>query len=201
MKYKGTELTQRKVVNSILRYYKLATDQEIRDGLAWYGDAHRLSRELSEKTGYNVLQTAGMVAALSPQTSWELNKVYAVRFLADKLDAKANTGANKIKALKCLRSTNIEQTKAALNGNKTKAFFFNIAFPDVDGIVTVDRHAVAICLQRPNKAKALPPVKLTDNQYEFLERCYTIAAKKVGIKALDLQAITWVTYRRVRNLN
>ncbi len=200
MKYKSKELTKRKVVNNILRYHELATETEVTGGLTWYTEAHDLCVDLSERTGYPVLNIAGVVAALSPQTSWELNKVYVVRFLADKLDARANTTANKKKALACLSAGNTGDVKRILNGNKTKAFFFNIAFPEVHGIATVDRHAVAICLQRPEKVKALPPVQLTDNQYNFFEDCYNSASEKLGVNSLELQAITWVTYRRLRGL-
>lgn len=199
-KYKGQILTTQKVINSIIRFYNEAEKNEIDSGLSWYNEAHELAKEFSIKTGYSVMNIAGVIAALSPQTSWELNKVYLVRFLKDGIHATANTRLNKIKAEKCLHATNVDEIKKILNGNKTKSFFFNIAFPDVDQIATIDRHTFAICVQRPDKVKAFEALQLTDLQYEFVENCYIKAAQKIGIKALELQAITWVTYRRLRNL-
>jgi len=195
--FKGKELTTRKVINNINRYFELSNG----DGLNWYTQANELAVEIANKTGYNVMNVAGVIAALSPQTSWELNKIYLVRFMRDGIQAKANTGANKYKALKCLQATNVEEIKIILNGNKTTNFFLNILFPDVDGIATIDRHAVAICIQKPEKASAISEgVVLTDKQYLFFESCYVACAKELGIKALELQAITWVSYRKVRGL-
>lgn len=200
MKYKNQPLTKRRVINNIMRYVKESTLLEQSNGMAWYRQANKLCMELALLYDRPVINIAGVVAALSPQTSWELNQVYASRFLEDGVNAKANTTANKRKALACLHATSVEQITEILNGNKTKAFFLNIAFPYRDSIATIDRHAVAICLQRPDKVAALPPVQLTDNQYQFFEECYSDVADQLGIAALEVQAITWVTYRRLRNL-
>jgi len=195
--FKGKELTERRVINNILRYYSLSNG----DGMTWYNEAHKLALEVSDKTGHGIMNVAGVIAALSPQTSWELNKVYLVRFMRDGIKAKANTGANKTKAARCLQAETVEEIKVILNGNKTTNFFLNMLFPDVDGIATIDRHAVAICIQRPQDAQAISEgVMLTDKQYLFFESCYVAAAKSLGIKALELQAITWVSYRLVRGL-
>jgi hypothetical protein len=193
--------TKRKLVNSVIRFYNEATTEELVNGKAWYNDAHNLAREYASKTGYNLMNVCGVISALSPQTSWELNKVYLVRFLRDGVNAKANTGLNKDKAKRCLEATNVEEIKAILNGDKTTSFFLNILFPDVDEVATIDRHAVAITIQRPDKVKALKPVQLTSNQYRLIEQVYVEASKKIGIKTLELQAITWVAYRRLRGLN
>lgn len=199
-KFKGKEYTQRKVVNNIIRYMELATDQEVQGGINWYADAKKLAQEYSDKTGIPLRNVAGVISALSPQTSWELNKVYLVRFLRDGIDALANTTANKIKAQKCLNATSVDEIVKVLNGNKTVSFFLNILFPDTDGVATIDRHAVAICIQRPDKVKPLDAVQLTNIQYSFFENAYIEVAKKYGLKACEVQAITWVTYRRLRGL-
>lgn len=192
--------TKRKIVNNILRYFDQATSEELVNGKSWYADANKLAREYADKTGYSLMNVAGVISALSPQTSWELNKVYLVRFLRDGVNAKANTGLNKDKAQRCLEAENVEQIKTILNGDKTTSFFLNILFPDVDEVATIDRHAVAICIQRPEKTKALKPVQLTSNQYGKIEQAYIEASQRLGIKTLELQAITWVVYRRLRGL-
>jgi hypothetical protein len=199
--YKNKVYTRRKCINSIVRFYNEALESEIRAGMNWYIEVNELAKEFSLKTGYSIMQISGVIAALSPQTSWELNKVYLVRFLKDGIKATSNTHLNKIKAEKCLKATNVEQIKRILKGNKTKSFFFNIAFPDVDKIATIDRHAMAICLQNPQKVNAIKePVQLTTIQYNFFESCYVQAAEKLGLKTLELQAATWIVYRRLRNL-
>ncbi len=196
----GKKYSKRRLVNGVIRFYNEATAEEKSNGRAWYNDAHELAKEYANKTGYDLMNVCGVISALSPQTSWELNKVYLVRFLRDGVNAKANTTLNKDKARRCLEADNVEQIKTILNGDKTVSFFLNILFPDVDEVATIDRHACAICIQRPDKVKALKPVQLTSNQYRLIEAVYVEAGKKLGIKTLELQAITWVTYRRLRGL-
>lgn len=200
IKFKGKEYSRTKIVNSILRFYDQSTNAERINGMNWYKEANELAQELATKTGYSVMNICGVISALSPQTSWELNKVYLVRFMKEGMKAKANTTDNKRKALACLSAKTSDEIATILNGNKTVNFFLNIAFPDVDSIATIDRHAVAICIQRPDNTSALDAVQMTDNQYKFIEDCYTLASNKVGIKALELQAVTWITYRRLRGL-
>lgn len=200
-KFQGKTLTKRKVINNILRFYEESTAIEQQNGLDWYKDAHLFAEEMAKNTNTHIMNVIGVISALSPQTSWELNKVYAVRFLRDGLKAKANTTANKIKAKKCLEATSVDEIRTILNGSKTVAFFWNILFYNIDGTATIDRHAVAICLQRPDKTEAISEgVQLTQTQYNFFEECYCDAANKLDILSHELQAVTWVTYRRLRGL-
>ncbi len=201
MKFQGKNTTELKLINSIMRFYNEATVEELSAGIYWYSQAYNLAKELSIKFGLSIIQSAGVISALSPQTSWELNKVFALRFLRDGMSAKTSTEANKLKALKCMTATSFNEVKAILNGNKTVSFFINIADPTADGIATIDRHAFAVCTQHPKKVKPIKkPVKLTSRQYQALEMAYSKSAQKLGIRACELQAITWVTYRRIRGL-
>ena len=82
-----------------------------------------------------------------------------------------------------------------LKGEKIKAFYNNITYPLTSNSVTVDRHALSIALG----------VKLTDEQYkthnptkrqnEFLQLCYKLAAKDLGVTGLECQAQTWESLR------
>ena len=199
--YRNKVYTRRKCINSIVRFYNESNQLELTNGSNWYQEANNLAKEYSLKTGYSVLNIAGVIAALSPQTSWEQNKAFLARFIDKGMNSVTNTYANKLKAEKCLKASNSEEIQRILNGNKTKAFFLNIAYPNVDNIATIDRHAMAICIQFPDKVKAIEhPVQLTLSQYKFFESCYIEASNRLNILTSELQAVTWVTYRRLRNL-
>lgn len=209
-KFKGKTLTRTKVVNNIIKFYEKANQTQLQDGRDWYRTASRLGKSLAAEFNVMEMNMCGVIAALSPQTSWELNKVYARRFMLDGMKAMANTTAMKEKAEACLKATSVHEIWNILNGNKIQRFFHNIHLYYEDGFVTIDRHAIAIAIQDVDNVKALPQSygQMTDPQYQFFEECYRLAAQKLQVKyphrtklnAHQLQAITWLVYRKRRNL-
>jgi hypothetical protein len=82
-----------------------------------------------------------------------------------------------------------------LGGRKVRSFYRNIV--GHTGHVTVDRHAVAIVAGRP----------LTDREGKVLERigpytyvagAYRAAARRLGVAPTELQAVTWLVWRRLK---
>jgi hypothetical protein len=204
-KFKGKLLTEKKIVNSILRFFDAANADEIKEGLRWYDEANEYSRELAARFNLPLQVVVGIIAAYSPQTGWQENKRYALSFLIHpKLRHKSLT--QDLKARNISKLTDEREIYAALSVNdkafKTKAFFLNILNPDVVTSVTIDRHAIGVCIQHPNKTNALSDDygKLTKQQYEFFERAFVKASAKLDILPQQLQAITWLSYRRLRQL-
>lgn len=204
-KFKGALLTQKRVTNSILRFFAQATIEEQKEGLNWYNEAHIYCQELAARFNVSVSQVAGIIAAFSPQTGWQENKRFALSFLINPnkvIKNEVQTG----KARRILQLTSEADIYAALSLNdaawKTKAFFLNMLNPTVLTDVTIDRHAIAVCIQRPEKTEALSDSygKLTVKQYRFFEKCYIAAAVELGILPHQLQAIAWTVYRRFRDL-
>lgn len=204
-RFKGEILTERKVVNSILRYYAMASIEEQREGLTWYQIAHDYCKELAVRFNISISQVAGIVAAFSPQTGWQENKRFALSFLISPNKVIKNE-IQTAKARKILTLKSESDIYRALSLNeaawKTKAFFLNILNPTILTDVTIDRHAIATCIQHPNKTFALSDSygKLTVTQYRFFEHCYIQAAVQIGILPQQLQAIVWTVYRRQRDL-
>lgn len=204
-KFKGSILTEKKVINSILRFYELSSIEEIKDGLTWYAEANSYAKELAIRFNISISQSVGIIAAFSPQSGWIENKRYALTFLYTP-NLRVRSQVQTDKANHILKLTNETDIYNALSicdkAFKTKAFFLNIANPDVDGDVTIDRHAIASCIQHPDNVSALDGSygHLTKPQYEFFQRCYIKAAKQANILPHQLQAIVWVTYRRIRKL-
>jgi hypothetical protein len=204
-KFKGELLTEKKCINSILRFYELASLSELRDGLSWYNEANKYCRELAARFGISLQQAAGIIAAFSPQTGWVENKRFALSFLYNPTRRiKSLVQTNKAKRILNLSAEpDIYNALSIANaGFKTKGFFLNMINPDIITDVTIDRHAIACCIQNPDNVYALSVKsgKLTRAQYDFFQHCFIQAAKQLDILPHQLQAITWVTYRRIRDL-
>lgn len=204
-KFKGELLTEKKVINSIIRFHSLATIEETKEGLEWYNDANQYCRELAARFNVTISQVAGIIAAFSPQCGWQENKRFALSFLiSPNKIIKNEVQTRKAKKILRLRSESDIYNALSLNDAawKTKAFFLNILNPIVLTDVTIDRHAIAVCIQHPTKTFALSEAysKLTVSQYRFFEACYVKAAVSLKLLPQQLQAITWTTYRRLRDL-
>lgn len=204
-RFKHTLLTEKKVINSIIRFYKLATLEETKEGLTWYDDAFNYCKDLAARFNISISQVAGIIAAFSPQTGWQENKRFVLSFLiSPNKIVKSEVQTDKAKKILTLKSESDIYHALSINDAawKTKAFFLNIANPTVLTDVTIDRHAIAVCIQHPTKTSALNESysKMTLAQYRFFEACYVKAAVKLGILPQQLQAITWTVYRRLREL-
>lgn len=204
-RFKNSVLTKKKCVNNILRFYELATMNEVNEGLDWYNEANKYSKELAARFNMSISQVVGIIAAFSPQTGWQENKRFALTYLINPKN-RVKSLAQTIKANKIARLKSESDIYHALSVNnaawKTKAFFLNILNPDIATDVTIDRHAIACCIQQTNKVEALNDryAQLTKKQYDFFQIAYVEAAKQLDILPHQLQAIVWTVYRRLRSL-
>lgn len=206
-KFRGKEVTETKAVKNILRYYQLCSQEEVDVGKRWYADANTFCQELAEQYNLEVWKVAGVVASLSPQTSWIRNKIDAREFISKGGRGFMGQRDRTIKAKKILKASSGDEVHDLLSTQpgkalKTKAFFRNIALPGFCDTTCIDRHAIAIATQRPDKTRALSDKEgsLTERQYKFLSDCYVKAARKVGLIPSELQAVTWNKYRAQRGL-
>ena len=190
-------------VRQILKVYRSATADEIEHGMKWYAIAKRDSTKVAKEFGISVNTVVGVVAALSPNLGWNIN-IKAARIL---IECFANGGAiddvtvsaypqNKRKAWEMLEQKMVRRKAimAKLNGPKTTAFFANIIGLDV---VTVDGHAKNI---HDGLRRVLKNNNVGVREYGIIADAYIEAAKAVGIKGFQMQAITWVAWRRQHNI-
>lgn len=189
-------LTLRQQINRVTKWYNIATQQEINAGLVWYNDAQQLCIELATKYQVTTTQIAQVISVLSPQKKWETNKLETIAF--------CNEFFNGVKPSFNYFATkkSIEECKQILKGDflipskRTKTFSFadNIANTQSKEI-TIDRHALRIAYDD----KSAKIDKVTPKQYKIAREAYQIVADSLGITGYQLQAITWVTYKRVVN--
>jgi hypothetical protein len=188
---------------NVLRIYRAATADELAAGREWYARAQRLAAELDE----DVDRAAGVIAVLSPQTSWPLN-VRLARRAYELRDAGASveeivaglrgcTHANGRKAAMILWGADPD---AVVSGPKVRAFWHTIARPGDARSVVVDRHAYDVAVGRvtddTTRGRALGRV----GGYAAVADTYLRAAKILrrqgqDVTAADVQAVTWTVWR------
>lgn len=203
IKFKNNRLTTRGVVSRLTNYYKNSSAEHKARGMSWYNEAHQFCVDLGVKAGVPTFQVAGVVSALSPMQSWDINRDNAAKFLIDKKD-DVHTKAQVAKAHECLRADTPEEifTLLTKDGVKTSWFFWNILYPNESAGVTIDRHAIGSSVFSMSEAKVIPDGygNLTSNQYKFLDNAHRVAAERIGILPHQLQATIWGTYREARQL-
>ena len=192
---------------------QLASQTDIEAGIEWYNRAHKLGvRFIHAYEGLSLGQAVGVIAALSPNNKWERNCIDAEAMIkawhygADPLTVKVCTfNKNKAKAAAILNlddpsSVNIA---AILNGRKVVAFFRSI-MGDKEA-VCVDGHAYAIWLGERIPTTQTPSIGVA--LYADIARAYQLVAKRsydlcgVTLSATQVQAVMWVTYRRLLGYN
>jgi hypothetical protein len=183
--------------NNILRMFDMATMDEIYSGCEWYAEANRQARTISANTGYNLTAVCGIIAALSPRNKWSRNIEDVRNLLADD-DAKVSTfHRNKAKAaeIKSLLNPSFDQVLDIIKGDKVCSFYANILNPNLLDIVTVDSHAIGVWLGTRAVKVAAKGVA-----YQTIQQAYVDTAKELCLIPCQLQAITWLTYRRINNI-
>lgn len=194
-------LTERQ--RNIASIYFQANDLDIQSGMTWYDNAHSICQRLAARYGYTTSQVAGVMAALSPGCSWEQNVKFTEKLISYHKDGltceespKVGTygKANKVKAWKIADGA---QPLDVLGGNKVRAFFACIDNPQSKE-VCIDRHAASIAVGKP-LADEFTKVSGTDKKYASLVDDYNTVAYELQLRGHQLQAITWVAWRRIHN--
>lgn len=162
------------------------TSEEFESGMSWYGEAYSLAKEL---TPADPSMGAGILAALSPNTSWPQNMARARTFVAT-----GTVGAFGDAVRKATRILAGEAPLDVLGGPKVRSFYHDImGLPNES--VTIDRHAIDIAVGRP-LTNAQRATMLKGKGYATLARFYTEVAREYDVTPSQLQAITWVHWRK-----
>jgi hypothetical protein len=190
----------------------MASQTDLADGIEWYDRAKRLSLRLSHEYGCTFEQAVGVIAALSPNNRWTRNctdaeamiQAWAIGVNPESVRV-CTYGAMRSKAAQilALASPDRETIAKILNGRKITAFFLSIA--GVHDAVCVDGHAYAVWIGQRITTTNTPSlgVKL----YADIARAYVLVAKRSAalcgesLTPAQVQAVTWVTYRRLIGLS
>lgn len=180
------------VLKNLETIYSCCNSDDINNGKTWYENAKSFSIYLSKEYGVSEEQSAGIIAALSPQKSWEVNTKIAEQFIREDGNAKVHIGAQLTKAKHILyNNLTAKEVYSTLGGLKTKNFFYNIYTPDSKEFITIDRHHLNVCY-------AEDKTMCTNKQYEFLKENTAIFANKINMIPSILQATLWVCWKRIK---
>jgi len=203
--------TSRANTRHIASILGLASQADLQAGIEWYARAERLGHRLATAYCCTFEQAVGVIAALSPNNRWLRNcadaesmiKAWAVG--VDPETVKVCTyGAMRSKAAQilALASPDRETITGILNGRKITAFFLSITgAPDA---VCVDGHAYAIWVGERIPTTQTPSIGV--KLYADIARAYVLVAKRSAsvcgeqLTPAQVQAVTWVTYRRLLGL-
>lgn len=184
------------MVENILTIYELSDDIDKIDGMSWYQRAQRYAAGLARDYQLSLSTVAGMISALSPATSWSRNQSNVETLLEDNTATFSGYPSSRLKALDILKGAN--PAKVLPQDKKTGYFWRNIVNPTHETDVTLDSWAVKIAVDMPDLSlSSYSKFVNTAPKYNVMANAYRIAADKIGILPLELQAVVWVAYRRL----
>jgi hypothetical protein len=188
------------MVENILAPYRAARPEQIAAGLAWYADAHTFALAISNG---DLVKGAGVIAALSPQTSWAQNMTLASRAFVEGF-ASGQTGDNKAKADRILNGEHPDDVLGwnnpkAKSGHKVRNFYRNIVDP-TGPEVTIDRHAFDIAVGYETDSATRGQLGRV-GQYDLFADTYCEAARVLGVPPAVAQSITWLVWREAKGLD
>ena len=189
-------------VRNILQTLEMATAAEWEAGALWYPNAHKVASELAPDPATG----AGILAALSPQRAWAPN-VQDARDLAAGRRPRYATRANLVKAQAILDGAPWQDvlgdprtTRRISRGAKVRNFAACIADPWDPWSVVIDRHAFDVAVGRITSDAERTRVLGRVGVYDRFARTYRAAARATGEAPNVIQAVVWVTWRRLKGL-
>ena len=193
---------------NILSVYNLATVADTQAGQTWYARALTFADNLGEVYNINYATIVAIIASLSPRNKWERNlqdaekmvKVYANGgTYEDLINLKVCTFTpGKVKAARILtdKVTDRDELRAILKGPKLIEFFNCILGNESD--VCIDGHAYSIWLGERVTLADVPAIGVKLRRK--IKADYQLAAQILGVEPHVVQAITWVTWKRIHGV-
>lgn len=179
--------TRESYVQNIISVFESATPEQLSAGRTWYPTAHQIADMMTDG---DVKVGAGLLAALSPQTSW----AYNVELACDAYDTGRPTrhvSDALSKAAKILAG--LDPSDVLPMDKKTGHFYRCIVDPTDADAVCIDRHAHDIAVGQPfgSEDRGLS----AKGRYALIAHCYREAAQRLGELPQVVQAVTWVAWR------
>jgi hypothetical protein len=187
-------------MNSIEKYYLNSLQIEKENGMQWYKNAKNTICTIADKYGIHHKIAIAVTSALSPRCIWESNikdLENVLKWYTDKNKRsypKVTTyNQNRNKAINILMNENTN----VFNTAKTFNFFNNIMYPENKDYITIDGHSINIYY---GKIGAVKNKHFTDKYYYRIAKAYKKIAAKYDILPNQLQAITWLSFKRIHNI-
>jgi len=197
-------------IDSIIAMYFRSSKVDRVKGKGWYSNAYSIACTLGKKYGVTSNTVSAVISALSPSNKWNRNVEDAEMMLRanaydlDLTECKPSTyGNQKLKAIAIIEGnvSDDDSLKGILNGQKTKSFYANISTNGKTDDCTIDGHSYNVWNGTVTNLNDVPG--MTPKTYRMIQDDYRTAAKIISeiegetLKASEIQAITWVAYRRI----
>ena len=197
-------------IDSIIAMYFRSSKVDRVKGKGWYSNAYSIACTLGKKYNSTSNTASAIISALSPSNKWNRNVEDAEMMLRanaydlDLNECKPSTyGNQKLKAIAIIEGnvSDDETLKGILNGQKTKSFYANISTNGKTDDCTIDGHSYNVWNGTVTNLNDVPG--MTPKTYRMIQDDYRTAAKIISeiegetLKASEVQAITWVAYRRI----
>lgn len=181
-------------IANIQEWLDNATEEDVETGLAWYDEAYNFCHAKAKEYNIDPVAVATVVAILSPQKKWEQNLEEASAMLEETFNGvKPSKGYFASgKALQECRDALLNGFRIPALRLKTSSFVDNIV-DKTSMMVTIDRHAIKVA----NNDLTAAEISITAKRYREASAAYVVVAAMKGIKPYQVQAITWVAYKRV----
>lgn len=177
----------------IVALVQQATREEHAAGMVWYPAFGSAIAEYGALHGLAREQSLALFAALSPlasiQRNWDNFKRCCETHTTIRCVCLTNRQRRKVATFLAGQSS----VEAVTAGDKVSAFYANLA-GNLDR-VTIDRHAMAVCL-----GYAPPRPRISHTEYRTLTLAYQAAAKLLDIQPAQVQAIAWIVWRRLKGI-
>jgi len=195
-------------IKNIINIYNLATPEEIKHGVTWYKKAYLESKKIALKYDIPIHIVIGVIAGLSPNNKWDRNIENADTMInafinGNAIESFKVSTYNKMKEKAWLileTMPSYEETITILNGKKIVSFYKNINGDETE----IDGHARNI-FYNDRQGLTTPKTNITKLEYAKIQKAYLKASKKIKVngsvlKAYELQAITWLAWKRIHNI-
>lgn len=195
---------------NITSVFKLASPQEIRDGIVWYAEAQKQAKQIALDLDMPLHIVVGVIAALSPNNKWDRNVSNAHDLIKGFIDGEPMESIKvstyhtmKAKAWGILIDNGTsDDVIVKLNGQKIISFYRCIMG---ENTCCVDGHSRNIYYGE-RVGLTNNKINIGKKEYKTISDAYTRAAKALSKKhgrtyhAYEVQAITWVTWRRIHGI-
>jgi hypothetical protein len=191
---------QKRFTKNINKVLDSALPSDFVEGAAWYREARLWAYGVSKRHGVSLRKVCAMLAALSPRSKWERNKIdcesIIIALSTNTALPKCSTyGAMVRKAINIFnaKTDSVDGMTLLLNGPKITAFFLNI-YDCNSQRVTVDTWIHLVSLGEYLSVEDRPA--LTKKDYQLIESIISETAKAKNVPAPVLQAVLWVAFKR-----
>jgi len=179
-------------VANLLTTYSQATPENLIAGRAWYPRSYAGVQAWAAHYGRTDANVAAIIAAVSPQCSWEDNLLIANDILQSSGQPRGGALLGNVVKAERIRDEGIEDTRLVFPvGPKVWNFSRNLA-GEWQRAVTVDTHMVQVTFGSPTANRTLKWAA-----YDAVACAIKRAAAEADEIPAHFQAITWLTWKQM----